>query len=556
MTAVRKAITSLVVAFAATSTLVGCSFFYDLNIDQCQRTSDCRALGGDFKGLVCVDHLCVEPTDDPPDASDGKCTSHAQCIERNLDQPYICREGECIGLYSKECPVVLQPENLRVPEPIVVGAYSYIDPLNKEGSPITRTYNLAMEEFEKGAGGLSGGPNNTRRKFVTVVCEGALLDEAPLQNSLSHLVDTVQVPAIVASLFPEALREAFDARAKNDNVFFISPLAADSSLTSTDNDGLLWFMLGSYTDLAPPMVALTQRAEAFQQAASDSSESTRVALVQGSLAPARDIGQVLLSDPEHSLVFNGKPALQNDKSDFTLVELTSDFVDDESDVSAVIAKLQAFKPHIIVVTGGTEFTTKVMPVLELNWKKTADGQVPPFYVFGPLLAFDETLQRTSNTAVRKRLAGINFSRAEDSTLYDMLKFNYEAKYKGAPFQDTENFYDAIYYLNYAIAAAGNPAILRGDQIAAGMQRLVSPSGTKLSVGPSHISNVLSALASGNGRVNLTGTMGPADFNTGTGSRVGNGTVWCVDSSADFHYDAMRLEASGELAGSFPCFSGF
>ncbi len=565
LTAASKAAPSAFLLLASLSFGSGCSFLYDLNTDQCQRTSDCKALGGDFRGLVCVDHLCVEPTDttDDPmadagaDASDGKCHSHAQCIDDNLDQPHICRDGTCIPLYSKECPVVLQPENLRVPEPIVVGAYSYIDPLNKEGSPITRTYNLAMQEFEDTVGGLSGGPDNSRRKFVTVVCEGANLTDAPLENSLAHLVDEVRVPAIVASLFPEALREAFDARAKSDNVFFISPLAADSSLTSTNNDGLLWFMLGAYSDLAPVMVSLTQRAEVFQQAASSASELTRVALIQGSLAPAQDIGQVLLSDPNNSLVFNGKPALQNDSSEFMQLKLTSDFEDNTAKHAEVIAQLQNFKPHIIVVTGGTEFTSKVMPVLESNWEDTAPDQVPPFYVFGPLLAFDEALIEPGNAGVRERLAGVNFSRAEDSTLYNMLKANYQATYVGEDFYDTENFYDSIYYLNYAIAAAGNPAVLRGDHIAAGIERLVSLSGVKMSVGPSQISNVLATLASGNARINLTGAMGPADFNAGTGSRVANGTVWCVDAGANFQYDVMRRDAeTHELEGSFPCFEDF
>jgi hypothetical protein len=536
----------------------GCSFLYDLNTNQCQSTSDCKALGGDFKGLVCVDHLCVQPTEDPDDGgATDKCTSHSQCIEDNLDQPFICRDGECIGLYSRECPVVLQPQNLKVPEPIIVGAYSSIDPLNKEGSPITRTYNLAMQEFEDKVGGLSGGPNNTRRKFVTIVCEGDALESAPLENSLAHLIDTVKVPAIVASLFPEALREAFDARAKSDNVFFISPLAADSSLTSADNEGLLWFMLGAYRDLAPHMVALTQRAEAFQQAASENSEPTRVALVQGNIAPAQDIGQVLLSDPTHSLVFNGKRALDNQSSEFLQLKLTTDSGNDKANHAEIIAQLQAFKPHIIVVTGGPEFTSRVMPVVEANWNQAAPDQIPPFYVFGPLLAFDGLLAESSNSEVRKRLAGVNFSRAEDPTLYNMLKANYQATYVGEPFYDTENFYDAIYYLNYAIAAAGNPAVLGGDDIAAGIERLVSPSGLKMTVGPSQISNVLATLASGNARISLTGTMGPADFNQGTGSRVASGTVWCVDSSATFQYDVMRLDPeSNEFEGTLPCVAGF
>lgn len=544
-----------------------CSFIYNLDADQCKKTQDCRALGGDFAQLVCQQGVCVEPepddttssepTDAGVDAGPTGCTSHAQCIADNYDRPFICRDGECIDLYSKECPVVLQAENLKVPEPIIIGAYSSIDPLNKTGGPITLSYDLALKEFTDKVGGLPGGPDNTRRKFVAVVCEGGNLDEAPLDKSLGHLVDTVQTKGIIAAMFTDGLREAFDARGKSDNIFFVSPLTADSSLTTEDNNGLLWFMLGAYADLAPAYVSLTKRAEARQRETASISEPIRVALVQGSLAPAKDIGQILLSDPDNSLVFNGKKTLDNDEDNFLFVQLTSSFEDDEAEATAVIEALSTFKPHVVVVTAGDEFTSKVLPVLEDNWDTTPEtGQARPFYVFGPLLAFDSTLipgPEGTNARIISRMAGVNFAADEDRTLYNMLKNNYQAAFPGNPFYETENFYDAAYYLLYAIAGSGNPAQLSGDSIAEGMLRLVSKSGTEMSVGPSDISDVLATLAVPNSRIRLRGALGPADFNLGTGSRIARGSVWCVNGQG-FQYDAMRLnEESGELEGTLPCF---
>lgn len=538
-----------------------CSFIYDLSADQCKVDRDCKGFGGK-SNLVCEQGLCVEPQDEPTEDEDAGvdagpvgCTSHAQCIEENLDIPHICRDGECISLYSAECPVVLQAENLKVPEPIIIGAYSAIDPLNKLGSPVTRSFDVALSEFTKEVGGLSGGPDNTRRKFVAVLCEGADTASAPLDKSLAHLVDTVQVHGILASMYTDDLREAFDARGKSDNILFVSPLTADSSLTSEDNSGLLWFMLGAHADLAPTYVALTQRAETFQRnAGSLGDEPIRVALVQGSLAPSRDIGQVLLSDPDNSLIFNGEKALSNDEDNFLFLEVTSDVEDDEAEAGAAIEALSNFKPHVVVVTGGEEFTKKVLPVLESTWDASAEtGQIRPFYVLGPLLAFDSSLQTASNVGVRKRLAGVNFAADEDRTLYNMFKANYLAAYPGEKFYDTENFYDAAYYLLYAIAASGNPAQLSGDSIAEGMLRLVSKSGAPMSVGPSNISDVLAALAVPNSRINLRGTLGPGDFNLGTGSRIAKGSVWCVTQST-FSYDTLRLNDDGELEGTFPCFT--
>jgi hypothetical protein len=541
-----------------------CSFIYNLDADQCKADRDCKQLGSKFANFVCEQGVCVEPPDEPPPTDEGDggvdagpvgCTSNAECIEENFDRPFICRNGECIDLYSDECPVVLQAENLKVPEPIIIGAYSSIDPLNKTGSPITLAYDLALAEFTKEVGGLAGGPNNTRRKFVAVVCEGADIAKAPIDKSLAHLVDTVQVHGIIASLFTDTLRAAFDARGKQDNIFFMSPLGADSSLTSQDNSGLLWFMLGPDSDLAPVFVSLTKRAEAFQRNAAelDSGDKVRVALVQGSLAPARDVAQVLLSDPDNSLVFNGEKTLSNDESEFLFVELTSDFEDDQAEAGAVITALSEFKPHIVVVTAGTEFTSKVLPVLEDNWDDNPDtGQVRPFYVTGPLLAFDGNL--ISDASVRQRLAGVNFTADPDQTLFNMFKANFQAAYPEIEFLSTENFYDAAYYLLYAIAASGNPAQLSGDSIAEGMLRIVSKSGTKLSVGPNSISDVLATLAASNSRVALRGTMGPADFNLGTGARIAQGSVYCVAPNG-FNYDTMRLDSSGNLVGTFPCFDG-
>lgn len=539
-----------------------CSFIYNLDADQCKADGDCkRVLGSKFSKYVCEQGVCVAPPDEPaPTDGDGGvdtgpvgCTSNAQCIADHLDRPFICRDGECIDLYSDECPVVLQAENLKVPEPIIIGAYSSIDPLNKTGSQITLAYDLALAEFTKKVGGLPGGPNNTRRKFVAVVCEGADTGKAPIDKSLAHLVDTVQVHGIIASMFTDTLREAFDARGKQDNIFFMSPLGADSSLTSQDNSGLLWFMMGPDSDLAPIFVSLTQRAETFQRNAAqlDSGDKIRLALVQGSLAPARDTAQVLLSDPDNSLVFNGEKTLNNDESEFLFVELTSDFQDDQAEATAVIAALSAFKPHVVVVTAGTEFTSKVLPIVEANWDDDPDsGQVRPFYVTGPLLAFDSGL-----TSVRQRLAGVNFTADPDQTLFNMFRANFQAAYPEIQFLSTENFYDAAYYLLYAIAASGNPAQLSGDSIAEGMLRIVSKSGTKMSVGPNSISDVLATLAVPNSRIALRGTMGPADFNLGTGARIAQGSVYCIAPNG-FTYDTLRLDSgSGELEGTFPCFDG-
>jgi len=48
------------VATAAIYVSSGCSFFYELNTTQCEVSSDCIALGEQFRNTTCINRVCVE----------------------------------------------------------------------------------------------------------------------------------------------------------------------------------------------------------------------------------------------------------------------------------------------------------------------------------------------------------------------------------------------------------------------------------------------------------------------------------------------------------------
>jgi hypothetical protein len=107
-----------------------------------------------------------------------------------------------------------------------------------------------------------------------------------------------------------------------------------------------------------------------------------------------------------------------------------------------------------------------------------------------------------------------------------------------------------------VAAAGNPAVLDGDALAAGLQRITTSNAMRRDVGYANIADTLAYLQTPGSKINLYGTLGPSDFYPGTGSRVTNGSVWCAKPGLAPVFNVLRLGSAGDLTGTFSCFSGF
>src|SRR5690606_35959253 len=98
--------------------------------------------------------------------------------------------------------------------------------------------------------------------------------------------------------------------------------------------------------------------------------------------------------------------------------------------------------------------------------------------------------------------------------------------------------------------------LTGARVAGGMQRLFGGE-RSYEIGPSDIGQLVALLRrEPESRVNLTGTMGPPDFDAETGARHGQPSVYCLSSSG-FEQNVMTYdERTGELLGSPSCVPGF
>jgi hypothetical protein len=567
----------------------GCSLLYDLSTDQCTESTDCARFG---VGFTCSANVCQAPPvgvagtgGDGGSAGIGgnggseqtagtagmdqggsagsagagvvpDCTNNAQCIEKNGDQPFVCRAGECVDLRTDECPFVIGKENLSAEDPIIIGAYTYVDPQNVTNSPSTANYELALQEFTANAAeGLGGG-----RRIAMVACN-ALTSDLLLSKSLNHLIDDVHVPGVIAPLFSNQLAALFTAKGHDSNVFFLSPIDADSTLTRLlDDDGLIWNILGSAANLAPSYVPLLERTEAYIHTRQTTQAPIKVALVDDETVYNKDISDELtgITTP---VTFNGQlPGAQLDDGcgpsldEPCFLARTIQSTGVAADYTAIIEELDAFQPDVIIALTTAAFASNVMEPLEAAWDETRPAR--PFYLLGPYQVGSQELNDAVVTSTQQnkqcnslpcptmsgRLLGINFETSRN----DAVVQSYHTRFSqfSAQLQTYENFYDAAWYMFYAIAAAGDVP-LTGTEIARGMGRLVKiDDQRRYTVGPSDVGNVLDTLSRiGVGGIQLDGIMGPPDFDPGTGARRTLGSAYCLGFNGAVFPDVMRYEST-------------
>ncbi|HEX9296418.1 MAG TPA: hypothetical protein VF881_11295 [Polyangiaceae bacterium] len=497
------------------------------------------------------------------DAGPGSCNENSDCKAINAFSASFCRPADhrCIKLATLECPVVHGSEDdWSNKNAIIFGAYA---PLSKsdptQSSTVVFNYEFARNELSgPNVGGLRD-RNDQRHPLVTVVCNNDpdIIATKPeyLQTSLKHLVNDLNVPAIVGYLLPGELRVAFETYGKQNNVFFLSPIGASLELANLPDDGLLWHMLGQPGDLAPAYGALLKRLEPFVTGVF-AVTTIKVAVVTSDDPFSQDLAAATLS----KLVFNGKSLLDNGDN----YRPWNVNADNPAQVGAEIAQ---FRPNIVISLAGLPFSQAggVLAQIEKSW---APGK-RPYYILSPLNAGDLGTVKVkihdlslvdSNTY--QRFLGINVAPPTDRTLYYDYLTRFKQHYSGVV-EETENFYDAIYYLAYAMQAAGPDQPLSGLRIRDGMRRLLG-GGQPYSVGPFDIGKVFGALNDGQ-PIELIGTLGPPNFDTISGARIDTGAVFCFkpirDPSGqviggDVAWNVLRYDlTTSSLTGDFTCYAG-
>jgi hypothetical protein len=492
----------------------------------------------------------------PSGGGTAGCQTNSDCVANGAGEPYLCRPTDhtCVALKTEECPLAYG--TVSDPNAIVFGAFATLNAAVPEDNAIVWAHRLALDELSGDAnGGLPNGPNGARRPLVMVVCDNSTDN---IDRGFTHLADELLVPALLATLKPGDLRRSFEAHRARD-IFYLCPTAATRTVVDEPDDGLIWNLLGQPSDLAPTYANLLTLAERYVNVQRSLTMPLRVALVTTTDA----FDAELASFVEPVLTFNKQSTTANAAAN-NYAGFTVDTSDPQPEAWA--QQIVAFHPDIVISAASETFSEKggLLESIESDWDQT-EITPRPFYILSPYNAGDLTaihdlmttfIASGVDTQVNRRVVGVSIAGPTDLTLQNEFATRLRTKFQNA-YPDTGNYYDAFYFLSYAMYAAGSGP-LTGSNIAAAMPRLID--GKAIDVGPTPISSAFQALAKPDASIELDGTLGPPDFDPQTGVRHDQGSVLCfkLESGAlTLETDVLRYDTQlGQFQGTFPCFDGF
>ena len=493
-------------------------------------------------------------------SSVGECQTNAQCVARAVDEPARCRPSDhiCVPLKNDVCPIVVG--DFANANALYFGAFASLDRTTPGDNAIIWAHELAIKEFSgDNVGGLPDGPDSpdgTRRPLVMVVCNN-LPDT--IDPAMKHLADDIQVPAVLATLKPGDLRRSFELYQKTRDIFYLSPVAVTTPIVIEPDDGHIWNLLGQPSDLAPAYAEVLKLSEAHWRKLYGITEPLKVALIKTDDAYDSELDDAL----QAVLQFNGKSVSANgtDFKDFNIPG-KPDFVD-------LAKEIITFAPDIVISSASEAFVMKggLQDGLEAEWETQANGKRRPFYILSPFNAGDlrellgrvnGQLERAPDVEDQERYVGVSIASAVDNTLQNAYEIRLSSIAED-PINDTANYYDAVYYLAYAMYGANQPDGITGSGIAAGMNRLLD--GDDVNIGPSAISSTFKTLSDKKKTVHLVSTLGPPDFDRTTGVRRVDGSVFCfkrTGNTAKPVFDTLRYDRTSDalVGDSLPCISGF
>jgi hypothetical protein len=494
----------------------------------------------------------------------NECVTNAECVKRNATEPYRCRPSDntCVALKTDACPLAYG--DAASPNAIYFGAFATLNASALEDNSIIWSHLLALDELSGDkVGGLPGGADGMRRELVMIVCDNT---DDFVEPALSHLVEDVQVPAVLATLKPGDLRRGFEKyRAKHD-VFYLSPVPVTSTVATTPDDDLIWSILGQPSDLAPTYAALLKLTEKRLRKVRSMPAEDQLKVV---LVTTRDaFDSDLATAVEPLLRFNGDKTFLDNAGTYKLVKLDPDDPDVETQLETRAEEIIDFEPDVILSAASELFSMDggLLQLIDEAWRGTVTTKPLPFYVLSPynagnlnrvMLLMNDAIEYNGEPDPQLRFVGVSVAGPPDPTLQNKYALRLRSMFKRAYF-DTAHYYDATYFLAYAMYGAGSGTELSGSRIAAGMRRLLA--GDDYDIGPEAIDPTFKALASDTSNIHLVSTLGPPDFDAESGVRSVDGNVFCferVDLTVKWRTDVLRYNReSGELTGTFPCFSGF
>ena len=238
-----------------------------------------------------------------------------------------------------------------------------------------------------------------------------------------------------------------------------------------------------------------------------------------------------------ALRFNQEQTAAQNQTNGNFMAVTLD--SSKPDLENKAVALAQFQPDVVISTAGELFLQSggLQVFLEGEWAVRAPGKPRPFYILSPYDAGNLAgLRERMSGAIaagapqdNQRYVGVTIAPPRDTTLQRAYEVRLRSRFEDA-ILDTANYYDAVYYLAYAMYAAKEPQPT-GAGITAGMSRLLAGE-ESYDIGPTAISDVFKVLRTEGSLLRLNGTLGPPDFDLAKGIRPVEGAVFCFSRSGE------------------------
>jgi hypothetical protein len=439
---------------------------------------------------------------------------------------------------------------------------------------------LAINEINV-AGGVPDPNGGPARPLVLSVCQSdTTADPEIAERGIEHLAAELEVPGVVTELLPDDLYDVFNLQ-KGRGLFYMNAIATSSALAlRSNNQGLIWTLLGQPGDYAGAYALLLEDLEKYVRTARKLTpvDAIKVATVYTTDAFNAD----LFGTTDPKLSFNGVPADSqiydadaNPAGKYLRVRLDIARTDAaavvQSKIQAAADEIVAFTPDIVISAAGSPMTTSDGQHFDgvLDRVEKAMPEPLPYYILSPYNAATSGLASVESefgdAVAAGRFLGISAAAApldqRDVLNGFATRFNSVNGLDASIPGQVDNYYDAVYYLAYAMYAASLSGGMTGLDISNGMKRLTASDGTPLADGPHDIPNVFSALKNGDD-IALNSTLGPPDFNPDTGVRPAIPSVYCFKWDAEslmpeHALDELRYDAgSDSFTGTYDCLDDF
>jgi len=232
----------------------------------------------------------------------------------------------------------------------------------------------------------------------------------------------------------------------------------------------------------------------------------------------------------NALTWNGKPLTDPINYSGTIGNVRIEPYDPnwtDDKWAAVVTRMSAFIPDIVVVAGTAEGYTKFIAPFETQWPLASKR--PSYMLIDSNKVPDLLKGAAANADFRKRVRGTGVTSAGASAqVLNSFNAAYQLQWGEVPAASGMGpSYDAAYAIGYALAATKDLPV-SGASIVRGLRRLAGGA-TAIDVGEQRALKAFSTLGAGD-TITATGTFGPLEWDKYGAPLGGTLEMWCIGAS--------------------------